>query len=202
MEAHVGLLDSLAGFIDNDGLAHTFAVKPDDPSRLRRPLLDGIRRTREQFAARATDPAKAASRWWQVQNGVVALTVKVGGGIMPLNDAATNHIPEAVFDQFLHQFERAVNAGELDAALKARQAEKAAADKGGVREKAPVAGERHPSVDREDWDSLAWAERQKVNALYRGGRNPDGSLIAVSGYKPDAPLAAQDVSSFGDPGTR
>ncbi|WP_156347947.1 hypothetical protein [Sphingomonas sp. Leaf231] len=198
----MGLLDSLAGFIDNDTLAETFAIKPDDPSRLRRPLLDGIKRTREQFAARGTDAVKAASRWWQVQNGVVALTVKVGGGVLNLNDAATNHIPEPVFDKFLHQFEQAVNAGELDDALKARQAGRATADKSAGRDKTPVAGERHPSIDRDDWDSLAWAERQKVNALFRAGRNPDGSLIAVSGYKPDAPLAAQDVSAFSDTRTR
>lgn len=184
----MGILDSLAGFIDNEGLAEAFAVKPDDPAKLRRPVVDGIRRTREQYAERNIGTARAAGRWWQVQNGVVAFTVKLTGGTLPLSGSTTNHIPEAMFAAFLDKFEQAVTAGELDAALKAFQEDRAKAPNAGnaPRSKSHGGGERHPSNDREDWDSLTWAQRQKVNALYREGRNPDGSRIAEVGYKPDA----------------
>lgn len=185
----MGMLDSLASFIDNDRLAAAFAVKPDDPAKARRPLLEGIARTREQYAARGNGTAKAGGRWWQLQNGVVAFTVKVGAGTLPLNGAATNHVPEPVFDAFLARLEQAVNAGELDDAMKAAQEERARTQ-GTGRGKPAIAGERHPGNDREDWDSLTWAQRQRVNALYREGRNPDGSTIADAGYQPDAPLSA------------
>ncbi|MBW6528685.1 hypothetical protein KZ813_17725 [Sphingomonas sp. RHCKR7] len=185
----MAILDSLAGFIDNDGLAETFAAKAEDPAKARRPLLDGIRRAREQFAARTADGARVGSRWWQVQNGVVALTVRIGGDVLPLGGAPTNHIPEGVFAAFLERLEQAVEAGELDDALRARQAERARSTRGAEPARRRVPGERHPSNDREDWDGLTWAERQKVNAFYRDGRNPDGSLIATAGYRPDAPIA-------------
>ncbi len=186
----MGLLDSLAGFIDNEGLAEAFAVKPDDPAKARRPLLDGIQRTREQYAERTPGTAKAGGRWWQVQNGIVAFTVKLPGGPLPLNGSATNHLPEAMFAMFLDKLEQAVEAGELDDALKAHQEERARsqATSTGTPRRKERGGERHPGNDREDWDTLTWAQRQKVNALYRDGRNPDGTVIAEVGYKPDAPL--------------
>lgn len=188
----MALLDSLAGFIDNEGLAEAFAVKPDDPTKVRRPLLDGIARTREQFRDRAAGAVKGGSRWWQLQNSIVAFTVKMGGGTFPLSGSATNHIPEALFEAFLDKLEQVVDSGALDDALKAAQEERARAQAttgaGATRRRARSSGERHPSNDREDWDSLTWAQRQKVNALFREGRNPDGTMIAEVGYKPDAPL--------------
>lgn len=185
----MGMMDSLAGFIDNEGLAEAFAVKADDPAKTRRPLIEGIVRTREQFTERRT--ISGGSRWWQVQNGVVAFTVKLGGTTLALSGSATNHIPEARFMAFLDKLEQIANAGGLDDALKANLAERAklrtAASKGGRRRAAAI-GERHPSIDREDWENLTWAQRQRVSALYRDGKNPDGTSIAEVGYKPDAPL--------------
>ncbi|MFK3889671.1 hypothetical protein [Sphingomonas sp. NPDC079357] len=184
----MGLLDSLAGFIDNEGLAEAFAIKPDDPVKTRRPLLDGLARTREQFAERSLGATKGSGRWWQVQNGIVAFTVKLGGMTLPLNGAPTNHIPEAMFAAFLDKLEQVVNDGALDEAIKVNQNERARQQAASGGSRRLPRGERHPSNDREDWDSLTWAQRQKVNALYRDGRNPDGTSIAELGYKPDAPL--------------
>ncbi|MEG8041117.1 hypothetical protein QP166_17905 [Sphingomonas sp. LR60] len=185
----MGMMDSLAGFIDNEGLAEAFAVRSDDLEKTRRPLLDGIVRTREQFAERRT--INGGGRWWQAQNGVVAFTVKLGGTPLALSGSATNHIPEARFMAFLDKLEQIVNAGALDDALKTNLAERAkqrsAASRGG-RQRAAAIGERHPSIDRKNWENLTWAQRQKVNALYRDGKNPDGTSIAEVGYKPDAPL--------------
>lgn len=186
----MGIMEPLAGFIDNDGLAEAFAVKPDDPGKVRKPLLDGIKRAREQFADRASGPVRGANRWWQLQNGIVAFTMKLGGGVLELNGAETNHIPEPMFEQFLNKFEQAVSAGELDSALKAKQADRAKPSVPiypGVQAR-PIS-ERHPSNDREDWDSLTWAQRQKVSAMYRQGKNPDRGVISEDGYRPDAPLS-------------
>lgn len=114
----MGIRDTLAGFIDNTGLAEKFKLTPVDPVKARKPLLDGIKRTRDQFAARATTTSKAPNKWWQVKNGVVALTVKVNGDTFDINGVATNHMPEERFGEFLDKFEQAVNAGEFDTELK------------------------------------------------------------------------------------
>lgn len=110
----MGIKDTLLDFIDNTGLAEVFSRKPHDPTKARKPLLTGIKRTREQFAARATTVSKAPNKWWQVKNGVVALKVKVAGNVLDINGHETNHIPEERFDEFLTKFEQAVNAGEFD----------------------------------------------------------------------------------------
>lgn len=114
----MGIKDTFASFIDNVGLAEAFNVKPHDPAKARKPLLDGIKRTREQFDNRDKAPSKAPNKWWQVKNGVVALTVKVNGDTFDINGVATNHMPEERFKEFLSQFEQAVNAGEFDDELK------------------------------------------------------------------------------------
>lgn len=113
----MALKDTLAGFFDNTGLAEVFSRKPHDPAKARKPLLDGIKRTREQFAKRNESVSKAPNKWWQVKNGVVALTVKVAGDTFDINGVATNHMPEERFEEFLTKFEEAVNAGEFDAEL-------------------------------------------------------------------------------------
>jgi len=113
----MGIKDTFAGFIDNVGLAETFNLKPHDPAKARKPLLDGIKRTREQFAKRAEGVSKAPNKWWMVKNGVVALTVKVHGDTFDINGVATNHMPEERFEEFLGKFEEAVHAGEFDEEL-------------------------------------------------------------------------------------
>ncbi|WP_288484825.1 hypothetical protein [uncultured Novosphingobium sp.] len=113
----MALKDTLSGFIDNTGLAEVFSRKPHDPSKDRKPLLDGIARTREQFKKRDKEVSKAPNKWWQLRNGVVALTVKVKGDTFDINGVATNHMPEERFEEFLTAFEKAVNAGEFDEEL-------------------------------------------------------------------------------------
>jgi len=184
----MSIKDTLAGFIDNVGLADAFNVQHDDPQKARKPLLDGIRRTREQFALRGSEAGKTASRWWQIKNGVVALTVRIGGETIDINGAPTNHLPVDRFEAFLEAFEQAVLNGEFDDELKAKGVGRAKPRGAAKPGHASPTGGRHPSNDREDWDSLTWAQRQKVSALYRSGKNPDGTVIATDGYRPDAPL--------------
>ena len=172
--------------------ADAFNVQHDDPLKARKPLLDGIRRAQEQFAARRGDTGKATNRWWQIKNGVVALTVKVGGETLPINGAATNHLPVDRFEEFLTQFEQAVNEGEFDDELKAKGIgrPKPRTPSEPVRRKGvdDRPGGRHPGNDREDRDELTWAQRQKISAYYRACKNPYGTAIAKMGYHPQAPI--------------
>lgn len=114
----MAIRDKLASFIDNTDLAAKFKFVAPNPDKARKPLLDGIKRTREQFAKRATESSKAPNKWWMVKNGVVALTVKANGNTFDINGVATNHMPEERFEEFLDHFEEAVKAGEFDEELK------------------------------------------------------------------------------------
>ncbi len=190
----MSIKSTLFGLIDNVGLAETFNIKPHDPAKARSPLLKGIESARKQFTAEPR-MSKAPNRWWTVKNGVVALTVKIQGDTFDINGVATNHMPEERFVEFLGKFEEAVKAGEFDDELKNKgngdaKVRIAPGTKTGHAVKKRAAGEQHPSNDRKNWDSLSRSDKQKVSALYRFGKNPDGSLVSEAGYKPDAPLKA------------
>ena len=107
---------ALFGIIDNTGLAEVFQRKPSDPRAVRKPLLAGIENARKQFT-QTPRVLRAPNRWWKVNNGVVALTVKIKGDTFDINGVATNHMPEDRFEEFLGQFKQAVEAGEFDEEL-------------------------------------------------------------------------------------
>lgn len=104
---------ALFGFIDSTGLAEIFQRKPHDSKAARKPLLTGIENARKQFT-QTPRVLKAPNRWWKVNNGVVALTVKIKRDTFEINGVATNHMPEDRFEEFLAQFRQAVEAGEFD----------------------------------------------------------------------------------------
>lgn len=108
--------DTIKSFIDNTGLAEVFNKPAYDADKARKPLLKGIDNAKKQFENGST---KAPHRWWSVSNGVVALTVKVGGDTFDINGVATNHMPQERFVEFLTKFRTAVEAGEFDEELKA-----------------------------------------------------------------------------------
>lgn len=101
------------GIIDN-GLKHLFDRKAADPARARRPLLRGIERTLAQFKTGSTG---TPTGWYRIKNGIVALTVKVGGDTFDINGIATNHLPGDRFEEFLIAMRAAVEAGEFDVEL-------------------------------------------------------------------------------------
>ena len=108
--------NALFGLIDNTGLAELFKRKPLDPTAARKPLLAGIENARKQFT-QTPRVLRAPHRWWKVNNGVVALTVKIKGDTFDINGVATNHMPEDRFEEFLTRFRQAVEAGEFDEEL-------------------------------------------------------------------------------------
>jgi len=106
-------LKDYLGIIDN-GLKHLFDRKATDPAKARRPLIRGIDRTLAQFK---TGSSGTPTSWYRTKNGVVALTVKVGGNTFDINGVATNHMPVDRFEEFLTAMRAAVDAGEFDAEL-------------------------------------------------------------------------------------
>ncbi len=113
MERPAVALKDYVGIIDNK-LKEVFDRKAADPAKARRPLLRGIDGTLAQFKAGATG---TPTNWYKIRNGVVALTVKVGGDTFDINGVATNHMPADRFAEFLGLMRAEVEAGELDAEL-------------------------------------------------------------------------------------
>ena len=183
-------LASMLGLINND-LHEAFSRQPFDPAKGRQKLLDGIERSREQFAR--TEPVRGR-KWFTVNNGVVAFSPTQGNsGALTINGVTTNFIAAEVFPEFLDNMRAAVEAGEFDAEI-----ERAAKHGGMVSGTADVAipsarAKSRPRPEsagarRADWSTLSLGERQRVSALRRYGKNPDGSLIAEVGERPDAPI--------------
>ncbi len=178
----------MLGLINND-LKEAFSRKPFDAAAGRQRLLDGIERTREQFAR---DQPVRGRKWFTVNNGIVAFSPTQGNsGALTINGVTTNFIAAEAFGQFLDNMRVAVEAGEFDAEL-----ERVAKHGGMVSGTADVAIPRAAPkrrtgaapARRADWDQLSFAEKQRISALRRYGKNPDGSLIADVGERPDAPL--------------
>jgi hypothetical protein len=106
-------LKDYLGVIDN-ALKHVFDRRAVDPTKARRPLLHGIDRALAQFKSGS---AGTPTGWYRLRNGVVALTVKVGGNTFDIIGVATNHMPADRFEAFLGHMRAAVEAGEFDAEL-------------------------------------------------------------------------------------
>ena len=111
-----------------------------------------------------------------------------------INWLTTNFIPVEAFGQFLDNMQAAVEAGKFDAEI-----ERAAKHGGMVSGTADVAipsakakrATTEPKLTparRADWDTLSRGEKHRVSTLYRYGKNPDGSVIAEVGERPDAPI--------------
>ena len=156
----MALKDLLSLF--DPALEAVFHRKEAKPEELRAPLLKGIDQMEKQFLNGST---KAPNRWWKTSNGVVAVTVKLKGDTFDINGVATNHFPEERFKDFVSSFRSAVAGGDFDKELK---------NHGNGDAKVHIAkapGTRKPM-------SAETKEKQRVAALKRHGKNPDGSLIA------------------------
>lgn len=106
----------LSKYIDNS-LRAEFDAKPYDPSKGRKQVLAGIKRTQEQFGA--ATPSKAPNKWFKATDKIVRFKPKVGSGVLPIGGEEENHIPTAQFPGFLSDFAKAVEAGDFDNEIKA-----------------------------------------------------------------------------------
>jgi hypothetical protein len=118
----MALSDVFAHF--KEGLEERFNAKPHNPAAARKPVLKGIDLTREQFEENRT---RGPGKWWSVSNGVVAFSPKLKGVPLMLNGRETNHVDAGDFPAFLAGFRSAVEAGDLDDAIRSASNGEAAA---------------------------------------------------------------------------
>lgn len=82
-----------------------------------------------------------------------------------------------------------VNAKEYDEQIKAASEASAPvrASQGSGSKAKKSSGEK-PWTVRKDWADLSTNDKRAVSSAYRWGKNPDQSIIAEVGHKPDAPI--------------
>lgn len=105
----------LSKFIDNS-LKSDFLAKPYDVTKDRTKLAARFTKALTQFPN-----SKAPNKIWKLSNGVVEVKVSLGSGLLTINGATTNYVPENHFKGFIAALVDAANGGEFDGALKAIQ---------------------------------------------------------------------------------
>lgn len=105
----------LKKFIDNS-LKAEFEAKPYSIDKDRSKLVKRLQGALTQFPA-----SKAPNKIWKLTNGIVKVKVPVGSGLLTIEGATTNYVPESQFANFINALVEATNAGEFDGALKAVQ---------------------------------------------------------------------------------
>jgi len=108
-------LSDLFSFFSSDSTAK-YNEKPFDPVKARKPLLAGIKRSRDDFNA---DKFNKANRWFSVKNSVVAFHPKLDGKTLIINGVDENHMPSERFVEFLDLMQKEVDAGEFDEVIAA-----------------------------------------------------------------------------------
>lgn len=165
-----------------------YNAKPVDPAKARKPLLAGIKKARDDFNA---DEYTKPNRWFSVKNSVVAFHPKLAGKTLTINGVDENHMPSERFVEFLDLMEKEVEAGEFDEVIANHGKGNTDVHIGKAkRSRGSAVKSEKPWEARKDYASLTRAQKQSVSRLYGYGKNPDGSLIADVGHKPDAPLPA------------
>lgn len=161
-----------------------YNAKPVDPAKARKPLLTGINRARTDFN---DDKFTKPSRWFSVKNSQVAFHPKLDGRVLQINGVAENHMPSDRFIEFLDLMEKEVEAGEFDEVIANHGKGNTDVHIGKARKPRSTGGEK-PWSARKDWASVDRADKQSIAASYNKGRNPDQTLIAEVGHKPDAKI--------------
>ncbi|MET4593771.1 MULTISPECIES: hypothetical protein [unclassified Sphingomonas] len=177
---HKKLMDRLLG--------KDFDAPQYDPKKGRDKLVKAIDTAAKQHTDGST---KAPNRSWKVGgNNAVRFVPKLNGNEILLDDGHPAYVPAEHFQTFLGQLKTSVQNGHLDKEIKAALDGKAPSTTSSTtsRKRSPASGDK-PYTSRQGYADLSRADKQKISALYRYGKNPDGSLIADAGHNPDAPLA-------------
>lgn len=181
-------------FIDK-ALGKDFDAPQYDPKKGRDKLVKAIDAAASQHTEGKT---RVPNRSWNTgANNAIRFVPKLNGNDILLDDGHAVYMPAEHFQTFLSELKASVQAGELDkeikAALDGDKPVKSASSVTSPRKRSTSSGEPHPAEARGDFASLSSADKQAVKARYRAGKNPDNSLIAEVGHKPDAPIASARV---------
>ncbi len=162
-----------------------------DPKVGRKKLVKQIDLAAKQHQEGTT---RAPNRAWKAggpsDKPAIRFAPKIDGKPVLLDGDTEAYVPAERFQEFLKHLKTSVEAGELDTEIKAAlESSKPASGTTTTRKRSASGGEKPWSV-RKDYDSLTRSQKQSVSRYYNNGKNPDGSLIAEVGHKPDAPLAS------------
>lgn len=188
----------------NNKLAETFHHTPYDPSAGRTKLVKEIDKIADQHKEGRT---KVPNRAWVIGYDSIRLTLRLNGHVIPLPDPETgdpkesSYVPPAEFQAFLGDLRAAVEAGELDEQIRPameRAPGKLGSEVGNTtprtrapRSTKPASSASKPWTARKGWEELSVEDKRAISSRHRFGKNPDNSLIAEVGHKPDAPLDAK-----------
>jgi len=164
----------LSKYIDNS-LRAEFEAKPYDAEKARKPVVDGIARTLEQFNSKL--PSKAPNKWFKANGDVVRFSAKSAKGVIPITGNDVNHIPRSQFAGFLADFKKAVEAGDFDAEIKAAQ-------ESGGSQSGKVTGPR--GTDKDPLSGLRKAFGIRMGKLGQSAAEAAAHLRADGKYAVDA----------------
>jgi hypothetical protein len=170
-------------------LGTNFDAPQYDPQKGRDKLVRQIDLAAKQHSEGTT---RAPNRAWKAGgNNAIRFGAKVDGKPVLLDGDKEVYVPAEHFQSFLKHLKTSVQAGELDKDIKAamESGPKVAPSIAGARKRSAAGGEK-PYAAREGYAELSRSDKQKISAFYRFGKNPDGSVIADVGHKPNAPLAS------------
>ena len=188
------------GFIENI-TEDVFNAESFDEGKARKQYVKLIERTKTQFAS--TEPQRGKQDW-SINNGFVRYEPRINGNpvafiVKPGDSRDVVFIKTENFASFLDGLRDAVNAGDYDDSLEeavtsetgtmvARSSTTAAPTRRRSGTSKPKGSgfpyDQHPGADK-----LGAQDRRNLGRLWSLGRNPDHSLRAEVGDKPDAKYA-------------
>ncbi len=173
----------------DDTLGTHFNAPVYDPQKGRNKLLKVIDTAAEQHREGKTP----ALRSWKLgNNGAISFSPKVANTPVLIRGKETSYVPAERFQDFLAGMRKSVEAGDLDKEIKAALDGKGTGNVGGGKatSKRSASSADKPWTARADWEQLSADDKRAVSSRYRFGKNPDNSVIAEVGHKPEAPINA------------
>ena len=170
---------SFLELIDN-ALGTHFATPVYDPAKGREKMVKVINKAAEQHKNGQTP----ATRSWKLgNNNAIRFEPKLNGQPVLIGGEATNFVHADRFQTFLSGLKAAVEKGDLDSEIKAALED---TNKSGTTRKRSTGSVDKPWTARKGWDQLSAEDKRAISSRYRFGKNPDNSIIAEVGHKPDA----------------
>ncbi|MEV5031006.1 hypothetical protein MRBLMC3_000160 [Sphingobium sp. LMC3-1-1.1] len=179
-EAQVNYLD----LIDNS-LEADFNKPVYDPAKGRNRAIGVIDKAAKQHGEGKTPAIRA---WKLGNNNAISFTLALDGQAISINKRETNFIPAERFQDFLKSLKAEVAAGKLDKEIEAVLSSSAKSGNA-AKPSSGKAKDKFPVEQCSYYSTLDNGARKSVGSLWNKGKNPDHSLRAEVGDKPNAPYA-------------
>lgn len=172
-------------------LGTNFDAPVYDPQKGRDKLVRQIDLAAKQHSEGTT---RAPNRAWRAGNNeAIRFAAKLDGKPVLLDGDEAVYVPASRFQDFLKHLKASVEAGDLDKDIKAALESNASAGTSSTRapratSAKPAGSGEKPWQSRSDWAELTVGDKRSIGKYHSQGKNPDGSLIAEVGHKPDAPI--------------